>query len=143
MANDVTKDTSPKSGKSNSLRNIMLETRKHSLIRSESFRQILISSLLWFMNYIEDTLEDIYLWRRKKLAFSVLFVSTATWILINIYGFSSITIVSWAAMAIVSIVFLWGSLLRLLSKYLNNASLNSWTCFFFFLTEAVGHVERR
>ncbi|XP_056842855.1 reticulon-like protein B13 isoform X2 [Raphanus sativus] len=76
MANDVTKDTSPKS----------------------------------------DTLEDIYLWRRKKLAFSVLFVSTATWILINIYGFSSITIVSWAAMAIVSIVFLWGSLLRLLSK---------------------------
>lgn len=131
MANDVTKDTSPKSGKSNSLRNIMLETRKHSLIRSESFRQILISSLLWFMNYIEDTLEDIYLWRRKKLAFSVLFVSTATWILINIYGFSSITIVSWAAMAIVSIVFLWGSLLRLLSKYLNNASLNSWTCFFF------------
>lgn len=37
MANDVTKDTSPKSGKSNSLRNIMLETRKHSLIRSESF----------------------------------------------------------------------------------------------------------
>lgn len=133
MANDVTKDTSPKSGKSNSLRNIMLETRKHSLIRSESFWQILISSLLWFMNYIEDTLEDIYLWRRKKLAFSVLFVSTATWILINIYGFSSITIVSWAAMAIVSIVFLWGSLLRLLSKYLNNASLNSWTCFFFWL----------
>ncbi|KAG2259155.1 hypothetical protein Bca52824_078449 [Brassica carinata] len=69
------------------------------------------------MNYIEDTtLEDIYLWRRKKLAFSVLLVSTATWVLINIYGFNSITIVSWAAMAIVSMVFLWGSLLRLLSK---------------------------
>ncbi|XP_013603914.1 PREDICTED: reticulon-like protein B13 isoform X3 [Brassica oleracea var. oleracea] len=74
MANDVSKNTSPKS---------------------------------------DTTLEDIYLWRRKKLAFSVLLVSTATWVLINIYGFSSITIVSWAAMAIVSMVFLWGSLLRL------------------------------
>ncbi|RID47972.1 hypothetical protein BRARA_I04525 [Brassica rapa] len=78
MANDVSKDTSPKSE--------------------------------------DTTLEDIYLWRRKKLAFSVLLVSTATWVLINIYGFSSITIVSWAAMAIVSMGFLWGSLLRLLSK---------------------------
>ncbi|CAH8367983.1 unnamed protein product [Eruca vesicaria subsp. sativa] len=77
MANDVTKDTSPKS---------------------------------------EDVLEDMYLWRRTKLAFSVLSVSTATWVLINIYGFSSITIVSWAAMAIVSMVFLWGTLLRLVSK---------------------------
>ncbi|WZZ18425.1 hypothetical protein YC2023_111514 [Brassica napus] len=32
MANDVSKDTSPKSGKNNSLRNIMLKTRKPTLI---------------------------------------------------------------------------------------------------------------
>ncbi|KAL1212186.1 Reticulon-like protein B13 [Cardamine amara subsp. amara] len=60
--------------------------------------------------------EDIYLWRRKKLAFSILFISTATWTLLNIYGFNSITIVSWIGIALVSLVFLWGSLLRLLSK---------------------------
>ncbi|VVB08808.1 unnamed protein product [Arabis nemorensis] len=63
-----------------------------------------------------DIVEDIYLWRRKKLAFSILSVSTATWVLLNIYGFNSITIVSWTSMAIVSMVFLWGNLLRLLSK---------------------------
>ncbi|ESQ46304.1 hypothetical protein EUTSA_v10000566mg [Eutrema salsugineum] len=63
-----------------------------------------------------DIVEDIYLWRKKKLAFSVLSVSTVTWVLLSIYGFNSITIVSWTAIAIVSMVFLWGSLLRLLSK---------------------------
>ncbi|CAH2061343.1 unnamed protein product [Thlaspi arvense] len=77
MANDVTKDPTPKS---------------------------------------EDIVEDIYLWRRKKLAFSILSISTATWVLLNIYGFNSITILSWTSIAIVSMVFLWGSLLRLLSK---------------------------
>ncbi|XP_010417108.1 PREDICTED: reticulon-like protein B13 [Camelina sativa] len=76
MANDVTKDPSPKS----------------------------------------DIVEDIYLWRRKKLAFSILTVSTSTWILLNFYGLNSITIVSWIGIAVVSMVFLWGSLLRLLSK---------------------------
>ncbi|KFK32722.1 hypothetical protein AALP_AA6G280300 [Arabis alpina] len=63
-----------------------------------------------------DIVEDIYLWRRKKLAFSILSVSTATWVLLNIYGFNYITIVSWIAMAMISTVFLWGNLLRLLSK---------------------------
>ncbi|CAA7033182.1 unnamed protein product [Microthlaspi erraticum] len=68
------------------------------------------------MNCIEDVVEDIYLWRRKKLAFSILSLSTATWALLNIYGFSSVTIVSWTAIAIISLFFLWGNLLRLLSK---------------------------
>ncbi|EOA28548.1 hypothetical protein CARUB_v10024763mg [Capsella rubella] len=63
-----------------------------------------------------DIVEDVYLWRRKKLAFSILSVSTATWVLLNFYGFNSITIVSWIGIAVVSMVFLWGSLLRLLSK---------------------------
>ncbi|AEC07475.1 Reticulan like protein B13 [Arabidopsis thaliana] len=76
MANDVTKDPTPKS----------------------------------------DIVEDIYLWRRKKLAFSTLLVSTSTWILLSFYGFTTITIVSWIGIAVVSMIFLWGSLLRLLSK---------------------------
>ncbi|CAN8287784.1 unnamed protein product [Cochlearia groenlandica] len=64
-----------------------------------------------------DIVEDIYLWRRKKLALSILFVSTATWIMLNVYGFSFITIASWTAMAVVSMFFLRGNLHRLLSKF--------------------------
>ncbi|XP_010531229.1 PREDICTED: reticulon-like protein B13 [Tarenaya hassleriana] len=63
-----------------------------------------------------NTVEDIILWRRKKLAFSILIVETATWVLLNVYGFNSMTIVSWAAIAAVALLFLWGNLLRLLHK---------------------------
>ncbi|KAI9165486.1 hypothetical protein LWI28_014923 [Acer negundo] len=41
---------------------------------------------------------------------------SATWVLLDVYQFNFITIVSWAAISIVALLFLWGNLLRLFGK---------------------------
>ncbi|OMO56755.1 Reticulon [Corchorus capsularis] len=63
-----------------------------------------------------DTFRDIILWRRKKLSASVLLVSTATWVLLQVYRFNFITVASWVVMFIVGSLFMWGNILRLLGK---------------------------
>ncbi|XVE82736.1 hypothetical protein DITRI_Ditri16bG0030000 [Diplodiscus trichospermus] len=63
-----------------------------------------------------DTLREIILWRRKKLSATVLLISTATWILLEVYEFNFITVASWLAIFVVASLFLWGNLLRLLGK---------------------------
>ncbi|KAL2522846.1 Reticulon-like protein B13 [Forsythia ovata] len=56
------------------------------------------------------------LWRNKRLNFLVLLVATAIWLVIEIYGFNFITVASWVAMAIVSFMFVWGNIHRLVGK---------------------------
>ncbi|KAK0603602.1 hypothetical protein LWI29_006733 [Acer saccharum] len=63
-----------------------------------------------------DILRDVVFWRRKNLSLMVLVLATATWVLLYVYQFNFITIVSWAAISIVALLFLWGNLLRLLGK---------------------------
>ncbi|TXG59511.1 hypothetical protein EZV62_014084 [Acer yangbiense] len=63
-----------------------------------------------------DILRDVVFWRRKNLSLMVLVLATATWVLLDVYQFNFITIVSWAAISIVALLFLWGNLLRLLGK---------------------------
>ncbi|KAK3222871.1 hypothetical protein Dsin_009896 [Dipteronia sinensis] len=63
-----------------------------------------------------DILRDVVFWRRKNLSLLVLVLATATWVLLDVYQFNSITIVSGAAISIVTLLFLWGNLLRLLGK---------------------------
>ncbi|KAF9678448.1 hypothetical protein SADUNF_Sadunf07G0035900 [Salix dunnii] len=63
-----------------------------------------------------DTVRDVFLWRRKKLSLLVLVVSTATWVLIDVYQFNFITVSSWAAMFVVTSLFLYGNILRLFRK---------------------------
>ncbi|POO02728.1 Reticulon [Trema orientale] len=62
------------------------------------------------------TMRDIFLWRKKKLSLLLLLVSTATWVLLQVYQFNLVTLLSWVAMFIVVSLFLWGNLLRLLGK---------------------------
>ncbi|XP_051140200.1 reticulon-like protein B13 [Andrographis paniculata] len=63
-----------------------------------------------------DLLADLVLWRRKALNAVVLTTATAAWVLIEIYHYSLVTLLSWAAMAAVSCLFFWGTLHRLLKK---------------------------
>uniref|UniRef100_A0A5B7BAZ5 Reticulon-like protein n=1 Tax=Davidia involucrata TaxID=16924 RepID=A0A5B7BAZ5_DAVIN len=63
-----------------------------------------------------DIVKDIFLWRRKKLSITVLFVATATWVLLEVYQFNFITVASWVAMFTFTFTFLWGNILRLLNK---------------------------
>ncbi|KAM4118000.1 hypothetical protein ACB094_02G167600 [Castanea mollissima] len=59
---------------------------------------------------------DIFLWKRKGQSMAVLLISTATWVLLEVYQFSFLTVISWAAMFVVTSMFLWGNILRLLGK---------------------------
>ncbi|EXC24856.1 Reticulon-like protein [Morus notabilis] len=63
-----------------------------------------------------DIMRDIFLWRKKKQSLLVLVVSTATCVLLEVYQFNFLTVVSWLAMFIVVSLFLWGNLVRLLGK---------------------------
>ncbi|XP_068342970.1 reticulon-like protein B13 [Pyrus communis] len=63
-----------------------------------------------------DTVRDILLWRKKKQSFLVLLAATATWILLDVYQFNFLTVISYVAMFIVTSLFLSGNLLRLLGK---------------------------
>jgi ABC-type Na+ efflux pump permease subunit len=58
----------------------------------------------------------VFLWRRKKLSLLVLLVSTATWVLLDVYQFNLITVASWAAMFAVTSLFLYGKIARFLRK---------------------------
>ncbi|GMY11699.1 reticulon-like protein B13 [Fagus crenata] len=69
-----------------------------------------------------DALRDIFLWKRKEQSMLVLLISTATWVLLEVYQFNFITVISWAAMFILTSLFLWANILRLLGKDVKNMS---------------------
>ncbi|OAY33835.1 reticulon-like protein B13 [Manihot esculenta] len=72
--------------------------------------------------FSSDTVRDILLWRRKKLSLLVLIAATAAWVLLDVYEFNFITIASWATMVIISLLFLYGNLVRLFGKEEPNLS---------------------
>ncbi|XP_059459164.1 reticulon-like protein B13 [Corylus avellana] len=63
-----------------------------------------------------DALRDKILWRRKKQSVLVLLIATATWVLMGVYHFNFITVISWAIMFVVVLLFLWANILKLLGK---------------------------
>ncbi|KAJ4714952.1 Reticulon-like protein [Melia azedarach] len=65
---------------------------------------------------VSDIARDAFLWRRKNLGLTILLVSTVIWVLLDFYQFNLVTVASWVAMLIVTLLFLWGNILRLLGK---------------------------
>ncbi|XP_004512216.1 reticulon-like protein B13 [Cicer arietinum] len=63
-----------------------------------------------------EIMKDIVLWRRKKLSTSILVAATATWVLMELYQFNFLTLISWFIIFVVSSIFLYANMLRLLSK---------------------------
>ncbi|KAF7849454.1 hypothetical protein BT93_L0780 [Corymbia citriodora subsp. variegata] len=59
---------------------------------------------------------DTFLWRRKKLSLMVLVMSTAVWVVMEVYQFNFVTLASWGSIFIVTSLFLWGTTMRLLGK---------------------------
>ncbi|CAL9026847.1 unnamed protein product [Prunus brigantina] len=65
---------------------------------------------------MSDTLSDIILWRKKRQSLLTLLTATATWVLLQVYQFNFLTLISYLAIFIVASLFLSGNLLRLLGK---------------------------
>ena len=63
-----------------------------------------------------DTIKDIFLWKRKKLSILLVLVATVTWVLLDVYELNFVTVASWLTMIIVTSLFIYGNLVRLLHK---------------------------
>ncbi|KAL3526738.1 hypothetical protein ACH5RR_011394 [Cinchona calisaya] len=61
-------------------------------------------------------IRDVLFWRRKYLSIIVLLVATATWIALQVYELKFVTVASWVAMFLVTFLFIWGNIHRLLNK---------------------------
>ncbi|XP_027362659.1 reticulon-like protein B13 [Abrus precatorius] len=63
-----------------------------------------------------DIVKDLVLWRRKKLNATVLVVATTTWVLMEVYEFNFLTVISWVAIFVVASIFLYSNMLGILGK---------------------------
>ncbi|WVZ10481.1 hypothetical protein V8G54_015011 [Vigna mungo] len=64
----------------------------------------------------DGVVKDVVLWRRKKLNAIVIVVATASWVLMEVFQFNFLTVISWVAMLVVASTFLYANMLRLLGK---------------------------
>ncbi|KAL8117579.1 reticulon-like protein B13 [Apium graveolens] len=63
-----------------------------------------------------STVRDVLEWRRIDLSLLVLAVATVFYVVLQVYQFNFIPLVSYAAIFIFSSAFIWGNLLRLFGK---------------------------
>lgn len=63
-----------------------------------------------------STVRDVFEWRRKDLSLLTLAVATALYVVLQVYHFNLIPLLSYAAIFIFSSAFIWGNLLRLFGK---------------------------
>ncbi|KAG4212358.1 hypothetical protein ERO13_A02G160200v2 [Gossypium hirsutum] len=80
------------------------------LIRSKaSFEKIVNSQPAELVN-------DIALWKRKKISGSLFASSAATWLLQQVYEYNFLTIVSWVAIFAITALFIWRYVNRFLDR---------------------------
>ncbi|KAG6396217.1 hypothetical protein SASPL_142361 [Salvia splendens] len=72
-----------------------------------------------------DILSEIVLWRRKQLNVGILVAATATWIVMDVYHYTFITLLSCVSIALLSCLFFWGSIHRFLKKYEETAKAHA------------------
>ncbi|XWS45320.1 hypothetical protein CRYUN_Cryun15aG0126300 [Craigia yunnanensis] len=85
------------------------------LIRSKvSFESLGLEKIV--QSQPAEIVNDIALWKRKKLSGSLLFISTATWLLQQVYEYNFLTIASWVLIFIVTSLFVWRYVNRLLDR---------------------------
>ncbi|KAE8707063.1 Pentatricopeptide repeat (PPR) superfamily protein [Hibiscus syriacus] len=63
-----------------------------------------------------EVVNDIALWKRKKISGSLLVSSTATWLLQQVCQYNFLTIASWVAIFIVTSLFIWRYVNRFLDR---------------------------
>ncbi|MBA0608317.1 hypothetical protein Godav_020552 [Gossypium davidsonii] len=80
------------------------------LIRSKaSFEKVVNSQPAELVN-------DIALWKRKKISGSLFASSAATWLLQQVYEYNFLTIVSWVAIFAITALFIWRYVNRFLDR---------------------------
>ncbi|KAJ0526814.1 hypothetical protein HanHA300_Chr09g0327321 [Helianthus annuus] len=62
------------------------------------------------------SMKDVIMWRRKPMSVGVLTTMTMLWVVIEIYGYNFITVASWIAIFLVSTLFTWANIYRLIYK---------------------------
>ncbi|XP_061340829.1 reticulon-like protein B13 [Gastrolobium bilobum] len=70
-----------------------------------------------------EIVKDVILWRRKKLSATVLVTATLTWVLMEVWQFNFLTVVSWVAIIVTASMFLYANMLKLLGKEPLNLSM--------------------
>lgn len=65
---------------------------------------------------VAEFVNDIALWKRKKISGSLLASSTATWLLQQVYEYNFLTIVSWVAIFAITALFIWRYVNRFLDR---------------------------
>ena len=63
-----------------------------------------------------DIVKDVVLWRRKKLNATILLAATAIWVLMGVYEFNFLTVISWLVIFVVASIFLYANMIRLVGK---------------------------
>ncbi|ESW28834.1 hypothetical protein PHAVU_002G021800 [Phaseolus vulgaris] len=66
--------------------------------------------------------KDVVFWRRKKLNAVVIVAATAAWVLMEVFEFNFLAVISWVAILVVASTFLYANMLRLLGKEPPNLS---------------------
>jgi hypothetical protein len=61
-------------------------------------------------------MKDIVLWRRKKLSTMIIIAATVTWVLMEVYQFNFLTLISWLNIFVVASIFIYSNMLSLLGK---------------------------
>ncbi|KAL5705083.1 hypothetical protein ACHQM5_023428 [Ranunculus cassubicifolius] len=64
----------------------------------------------------EEIAKEIVFWRRKRVSASIMAAATLTWVLLQIYQYNFLTVISWISMAITVLLFVWGNLTRLVGR---------------------------
>ncbi|GMI86440.1 hypothetical protein HRI_002313300 [Hibiscus trionum] len=63
-----------------------------------------------------EVVNDIALWKRKKISGSLLVSSTATWLLQQVYEYNFLTVASWVVIFVVASLFIWRYVNRFLDR---------------------------
>ncbi|WJX55445.1 hypothetical protein P8452_41213 [Trifolium repens] len=66
-----------------------------------------------------DIMKDIVLWRRKKLSTMIIVAATVTWVLMELYQFNFLTLISWLTIFIVASIFIYSNMLGVFKNPVN------------------------
>ncbi|KAI3500519.1 hypothetical protein L1887_36341 [Cichorium endivia] len=62
------------------------------------------------------SMKDVIMWRKKRISLGVMTTATVLWAVMEVYGFNFITVASWIGIFLVSSLFAWANIYRLIYK---------------------------
>ncbi|KAJ9562329.1 hypothetical protein OSB04_007489 [Centaurea solstitialis] len=63
------------------------------------------------------SVKDVIMWRRKRMSVGVLAAATVLYVVMEVYGFNFITVASWTAIFLLSSLFAWANIFKLIYKH--------------------------